>query len=520
MWKEKLCSIILLLSLFLVGCQKEKENKMSTLKINFQEGDLPTLHPHDLMIYLRGISIAKCLFEGLTRIDKQGKAELAGAASIDASSDGLRYTITLRENHFSDGAPVTASHYEKAWKTALSPVSSCSRANLLYVFKNAEEAKRGIVSLDEVGIKASDDKTLIVDLAYPSPHFLELLTHPIFYPIRSPEKKEITVFNGPFKVDRWERGLLLRLKPNPYHWNRNNVSLKQIDVSMMQDMATVFTAYENKAIDWIGVPLCNLTVEQISQLKQENSLRSHPVDRAFWVFLNTENPAFSSPLIRQALSLAIDRHKITQHILVGGQPLSKPFPDTLLPSIPAKQIDENLSLAKQLFDQGLKELNLTKQSFPPISISFAQQANRKQLAEYLREAWSDAFGIDVQLDSQEWNVLRANIDKGLFEITGCFEAAFYKDPLEVMERFISRNSGNFSQWINSSFSQAISSAKREKNPEQRTELMAQAEQILIDEMPFIPICSDKLLFAHNSALKDYAFDYVGAIDFSYARLQN
>lgn len=492
---------------------------MGTLKINFQEGDLPTLHPHDLMIYLRGISIAKTLFEGLTRIGSDGKVQLAGAESMEVSPDGLRYTFTLRKNQWSDGTPVTASHYEKAWKAALSPVSPCSRANLLYAIKNGEEAKKGLVPVSEVGIKSANDKTLIVELAYPSPYLLQLLAHPVFYPLLHPEKKEILAFNGPFVVDSWQRGQVMRLKPNRYFWNRKNVHLKEIEVSMMQDMETVFTSYENKAIDWIGVPLCNLSVEQIGQLKKQETLKSHPVDRAFWVFLNTENPAFSSPLIRKALSLAIDRSKITEHILIGGQPLSKPFPSTLLAHDSPAKIDENLQKAQELFAKGLDELGLTKETFPPFAISFGQQANRKQVAMYLREAWSDAFGIDVRLDSQEWNVLRANMDKGLFEVTGVFEAAFYKDPIEVMERFITRNPGNFSQWLNPAFSQKISSAKREGNPQRRLELMAQAEEILIDEMPFIPICSDKLLFSHHPGLSGYAFDYVGAIDFSYAKLE-
>lgn len=518
MWKKTLVSVSLLFILILTSCQKDKDDIMTVLKINFQEGDLPSLHPHEFAIHLRGISIGKCLFEGLTRIGEDGTVQLAGAKSITPSIDGLSYTIALRDNWWSNGTLVTASHYANAWKAALLPASPCTRADLLYPLKNGEESKKGLLSIDEVGVKVLDDKTLLVELAYPCPYFLELLSTTVFYPLLDPENRGVSAFNGPFALDMWEREECLRLKPNPYYWNKKNVSIRQIEVSMMRDMSAVFNSYEGGVLDWIGVPLCNLTAEQIDYFKKTDSLKSHPVDRVFWVFLNTDHPALSSRLIRQALSLAIDRNKITQHILTGGKPLSKPFPSTLLSSASSAKIDENLFRAKELFEQGLQDLGFTRQTLPPISISFAQQASRKQFAEYLHQAWVDAFGIDVRLDAQEWNVLRANLDQGRFHAAGCMEAAFYKDPLEVLERFVSRKPGNFSQWVNPEFSQKVLLAKQECDASSRTALMAEAEEILIDQMPFIPICSDRLLFSHHPGLKGYVFDYVGAIDFSYATL--
>ena len=228
MWKEKLTLFILFLTVFLSGCQKEMEKTTHSLKLNLQEGDLPSLHPHDLIIYLRGISLSKTLFEGLTRINQTGKAELAGAESVSVSQDSLCYTFKLRKNHWSDGSLVTAHQYEQAWKEALSPASACSRADLLYMIKNANEAKRGQCSLDAVGVKALDAQTLRVDLAYPSPHFLELLAQPICAPLQHPGKKEMAAFNGPFAVAGWDRNARMILKPNPTVWNKDGVSIRQM----------------------------------------------------------------------------------------------------------------------------------------------------------------------------------------------------------------------------------------------------------------------------------------------------
>ena len=487
---------------------------VNTLRLNFQEGDLPSLHPHDLIIYLRGISIAKSLFEGLTRIDPKGEVHLSGAESVDISGDRLQYTFTLRDNHWSNGMAVTAMQYEQAWKEALSPTSTCSRADLLYMIKNAADAKKGKVPVDSIGVKALDEKTLRVELAYPSPYFLELLSQPICAPLVDPKDKNQVLFNGPFTVDSWKKDSLLSLKANPHFWDKKNISLKQIEICMVQDIPTAYSLFEKGKLDWVGLPLSSLTADIVTHLKESNQLKSHAIDRAFWIFLNTQHVSLSSPSIRQALSLSLDRQAITDHILLGGTPLEKPIPPALLASHSVK--GNHKREASELFEEGLKELGLTKETFPPLVITYSQQANRKQLAEYLQETWSHAFDIRVELQPQEWNVLRKNLEKGLFEISGSFEAAFYNDPLELLDRMASINPCNFPQWTDPKYTKMIHSATYEKNPAKRAKILAEAEELLLEQMPFIPLCSDRFLFTHTEKLKGYAFDFVGAIDFSYA----
>lgn len=520
-FNKNLNFFILFLIFLLIACQKQqKEATMqNSLKIDFQEGDLSSLHPHDLMIYLRGISIGKTLFEGLTRIDECGNIQLAGAKTVDISPNGLNYTFKLRKNHWSDGTLVTASQYENAWKEALSPSSFCPRPDLLYMIKNGVEVKKGQLPVDKLGVKALDDETLLVELGRPSPHFLKLLAQVISAPLQNPSERNVTVFNGPFVVDKWERNSSLKLKPNSHFWNKAKVTLDQIEVFMVQDTQTAFSLYEQKQLDWIGVPLCPLSAEQVDHLKKKNALLSCPIDRAFWVFLNTKHKPLSSPSIRKALSLAINRETITDNVFVGNNPLEKPLPHALLPVASKSPLKEDLIEARKQFDAGLKELGLTKETFPPLIVTYSQQANRKQLAEYLQDAWTRALGIDVRLEPQEWNVLRTNLGNGQFEISGSFEASFCHDPLELLERMTSLSSSNFPQWVFPLYQQKVAQASQEVNFDERLRLLSEAEEILLDQMPFIPISSDKFLFAHNPKLKGYTFDSVGAIDFSYASLK-
>ena len=234
--------------------------------------------------------------------------------------------------------------------------------------------------------------------------------------------------------------------------------------------------------------------------------------------MNNQNPSLSSVSIRQALSLAVDRNAITKHIFIGNHPLEKPLPPALLPIATSSNFEVNLSKAQEKFDLGLKELGLTKETFPPLEITYSQQTGRKQLAEYLQQAWSKAFGIEVLAVAQEWNVLRKNLETGHFQVSGCYEAAFYNDPIEFMDRFTTRNPNNFSKWVDVGFQEKIEMARKESDSDKRMKLLSEAEQIFADQMPFIPICSDEFMFTHPSNLKGYVFDFVGACDFSRASL--
>jgi oligopeptide transport system substrate-binding protein len=512
--------------LFILSCsnlmsfQKREEGlmKLNKLTINFQEGDLPSIHPHDLIIYLRGIAAGKLLYEGLTRVDENGKVRLAGAEALDVSQDQLCYTFTLRDNKWSDGSPVAATQYEKAWKEAISPKSTCSRANLFYLIENAEKAKKGEVPLDAVGVKAVDNKTLVVRLSRPSSFFLDLVSLPICAPLIDPKKKDITSFNGPFLIDTWKKNDCLRLVRNPFFWNKNRVLLDEINVLMASDSSTIFNFYESGKVDWIGVPFSPLSSEQIQDLQTKNVLLSRKIARSFWVNLNTRHPALSSTAIRQALSLALDRTNITRHIMKGGHPLRRALPDSLLPvnMKVSSLLKEDEAEARLRFQQGLLDLGIAKEQFPSLTVSYAQQSNRKKFAEYLQETWKRVLGIDIRLEQQEWNVLRTNLERGQFEVSAAFEAAYYQDPMEMLGNLGELNPANFSQWVHNGYRQLISQAQQESDSEQRFQLLGKAEEILLKETPFIPICTDQFLFTHPSGLKGYSFDSVGAVDFSYA----
>ncbi|MGC1879138.1 MAG: peptide ABC transporter substrate-binding protein [Rhabdochlamydiaceae bacterium] len=486
---------------------------MHSIHLNFQEGDIPSLHPHLTSTHIRCISLGKLLFECLTRIDLRGEADLAGAKAVEISEDALCYTFALQDNKWSDGSPVTAFHYENAWKTAMHPASLCSQANLFYPIKNAEEIKKESLPLNSAGVKALDEKTLRVELSRPCPAFLELIAAPIFAPLKNPEE-EPTVFNGSFAVDQWEKNQRLQLKKNPFFWNEENVLINDIEISFVTDQMTALYLYEKGTIDWVGAPLSSLPIEAIPVLESQKILRKRVSSSVFWLHINTQCAPFHSLAIRQALALSIDPHQISQHILVGT-PILTPLPPTLSSS--SSSLSSSLQEKKQaqeLFAIGLQESGLT--SCPPIHLRYFNNMRMKALAQYLQQVWQQALGVTVELECTDWNTFRNALEQGNFQIAGCYEAPDYPDPLNILGRFEPSSRSNFCRWTDPLFQDKLSLAKVAVNAEQRSQWIREAEEILVVSVPVIPILSLTQTYVHSPTLKGYVFDFSNAIDFSYA----
>jgi len=481
--------------------------------------DLPSLHPHLLIHHFRGRVASKILFEGLTRLNQEGEAELTGATSVDISPDGKHYTFILRDMQWSDGTAVTAEHFAQAWKHALSPQSDCPRADLFYCILNAKAAKKGDLPLDAIGVQALDHKTLSIDLAQPCPHFLKLLAQPIFAPLINPAE-EPKQFNGPFKVNNWEKGKCLELIANPTYWNYPQVKLDAIKMYAIADDATSMGMYEKKELDWMGNPFASLSSEAIVYLQSMDALHRRAVERMFYLYFNTDHPVLSCLPIRQALNLALNRSLITQHIFISGEPLSKPISMDVLPHT-SLSLSADITEATQLFQQGLEELRLTSETLPPLTISYANEPSYKAFAQYLQETWSKAFGIRVKLEGSDWVCFRSKLEKGEFEIGGCVESMIDNDPLDILQRFEDTSSGcNFPRWVNVHYQEKIAQAKEESKLQKRTQLLMEAENILIKEVPFATICTWPNVYTHHPKLKGYIIDHTGCVDFTSAYFEN
>ena len=501
--------------ILLAGCMQKKDKKeaphsatQQELRLNFVAGAVPSLNPHQLIAHARGKGLGKWLFEGLTRLNLSGEYELAGAESLEISPCKMHYTFKLKENRYCDGSLVTAYDYERCWKEALSPDSNCLKAHLLYYLKNAEQAKKGKASLNEVGVKALDAATLVIDLEHPTPHFLGLLSTCLYAPFK--EHQGEILFNGPYKVGKIKEDHYLELVPNLFFWDKGP-AIKKIKVSMIKDAMTALSLYKEKDLDWIGAPFTHLPAEIVSMEKDKgNFFRGPNVIFPFWVYLNTEAFPLSSQSIRQAFRHVIDQAEIVTHLFSGHDPLFTPVP---LAS-KDQSVEHDLAKAKELFEKGLKDLGLTRDTFPIIKLSCCSIRICKRLSEHLQQLWQQAFGIKVELEIYDWNTFYARMFKGDYHIGGFFTSSDYYDPLACLELLASDN--NLPRWKHKRYHEIIEHLKREGTLKVRLGLLKEALAILNEETPIIWLINQGQYHAYPVNLKGVCFDQLGMPDFRYA----
>jgi oligopeptide transport system substrate-binding protein len=496
---------------------KMKSPHSGSLKINLLDGDPPSLHPH-FVTDLRGRSLLKNLFEGLTRVNEKDQVEMAGAEKVEVSSDNV-YTFTLRPHTWSNGKPVTAYHYEATWKRALSPHGLCQRADLFYVIKNAREVYQGKVTVDQLGVKALNNRTLVVELAQPAPYFLNLLSTPVFSPLFD-DAKEPQIFNGPFVLGSWKRDIVLKFARNPNYWDANKVHLQEIVFSMIKDPAVALSFFDRGETDYIGVPFSELPLEALSSKTYEGRINSKEVARTFWVNINVEKPPMNSTKIRQALSCVLDRESLTDHIFIGQLPHKSPIPKnlSLLTEEEMYQDGDQIS-ALRLFDEGLKELGLTRETCPPLCLIYCDYPGHKSLAEALQQIWQTAFGINVELEGCEWNVFSVRLEERQYQLGGYLCSSWYSDPLHHLEIFKDKNYFmNVCAWENDTYKQILNLAIT-NDEKQRMEQLKKAEKFLLEEMPVIPVFASAHRYMTHDKLSGLVINKSGELDLKTAHFK-
>ncbi len=542
-----LLSLVFTLSIFLVACgggsddaDKSADNGDTTtedsgeaglaaeqvLNINIKS-EPPSLHP-GLSTDTTSSAVLDQVFEGLTRINNDGEPEEAMAESIDVSEDGLTYTFKIREDaKWSNGDPVTAEDFEYAWKWVLDPENAnTDYAYQLYVIKGAQDAKENGGSLDDVGIRAEDEQTLFVELEQPTPYFLELTAFTTFYPVNKNvvsenpewhlEAGEDYVTNGPFKLVSWEHNDKIVLEKNEQYWDAENVKLEQIVMHMIDDESTALQMYENGELDWIGSPVDVIPLAAMQSMKDAGELNISDQAALYYYTVNNDHEILGNVNIRKALAHAIDRQAIIDNITQGEQkPAMALVPPSMFPENEQGYFPDNdVEKAKEYLEKGLEELGLD--SLPKLSISYNTSEAHAAIAQAVQDMWKKHLGIDVELKNEEWKVYLDSLGEGNYEIGRIGWVADFNDPINFLEIFETVGGNNYTNWENEEYKKLLQESRKELDPEKRQEILKQAEEIFMEELPIIPIYFYTNVYAKKDYVEGVVVHPVGGFNLKWA----
>lgn len=470
------------------------------------------------------LTMNRMIHEGLMHIGRDGSPEYGIAKAVDIGSDQTVYTFTLREAYWSDGTPLTAGDFEAAWKGALDPTFSTPYDYAFFVLYNAERARQGRVSVDEVGVRAIGPDKLVVRLKHPVPYFLELVAQPIYGPMPSHltgqwEGAEPFVSSGPFTLVEWERGRRMELHKNPYYWDADSVKLSGLHLAIGGNAQMNLHSFESGELDWAGQPFADLPVEQLPHLQEKGVLNTQKIAAVFRMDFNCSRPPFTSKLMRQAFALAIDRETFQEHLLRGEERVVSSILPPYLSFGRGASDERNRELARQWFEESLAEQNMTRSHIDPIVVSCPQVERFWAASDFLRRQWQETFDIPILLEVSEWHGFLDKRLKGTYQMGAALWYSWVKDPTYNLLAY--RQKGTYYNrcwWEHPDYMALMDKAGATADQEERLALLQQAEAFLGEAVPSIPLYVVDYKYLKSPALEGVFISELGWIDFRWASL--
>ncbi|MBS7670755.1 peptide ABC transporter substrate-binding protein [Croceicoccus gelatinilyticus] len=445
--------------------------------------------------------IGNSICEGLVRPHPTDDMDVApGAAASWSSDDLITWTFKLQpEGKWSDGTPVTAQDFVFSWKRALTPALGASYPELLYFIKGAEAFNKGKTDdFSTVGVRAIDASTLEVELVGPTPFFLQLVRNYGYSPVQRaaieangaiddrrndwavPGK---FVCNGAFTLKEWRTNQYVELEKNPQYWDADNVTLNGIRFLPVENAQTETTMFFGNQLHMTAA----MQMGKFPALKERypDLVHSHPILATTYLAINTQKGALKDPRVRKALSLAIDRETLTEKVLKSG---SAPASGVVPQGIPRYARSTAPLFDPERARELLAEAGYPDgQGFPPTELLTISSEDHRKLAEVTQFMWKKNLGIEVAIYNQEWKVYLDSLNSHDFDISYAAWAANYAYPTTFIDSFVTGSTYNAMQWSNPQFDSLIARIKTAPTREAQLALSQQAEDLIADEVPVIPM---------------------------------
>jgi oligopeptide transport system substrate-binding protein len=433
------------------------------------------------------------------------------ATRWDVSPDGRTYTFHLRPSEWSDGTPLTAHDFVFSFRRLVDPATASKYATNGHIFTGGAAISRGEAAPESLGVRAIDDLTLEVELENPLPYVLSFLSFYSFMPIPRHlladlrrrgidedlwTRPEHVVSNGPYRMTEWRFRQRMVFEKNPRYWDAANVPLERVRLAMVESATTALNLYAAGEFDWPGSNT-SLPAEFMDHLSRFRDFHRHPYLAVYFYWVNTQAPPLDDPLVRRALSLAIDREALVAFVTRGGQ----------LPS--AELVPDGLAgyrgLGLPIFDPAAARRLLAEAGYPsgrdlpPITLIYNTSEGHKQIAEAIQQMWKQHLGVTVELENQEWSVFLSNAERNNFQLCRMGWTGDYADPFTFLELLASDCGNNHSNWKNPDYDRLLREANREQDQAVRLEKLRAAEAVALAEQPLIPL----FVYTRSQLVKPY-----------------
>lgn len=465
--------------------------------------------------------------EGLYSVDAEGSPIQALAEKVDKSADGLTYTFTLRDAQWSNGTPVTANDFVFAWRRLVDPVVASEYSFIAAIanIKNAAAITAGEVAVDQLGVTAKDDKTLVVNLDVPVPFFESLLAFPSFLPVNEAfftEKGEsfgtspdTVLSNGPFSLTAYEPAATsISLAKSATYWDAANVKLDGIDYQVIKDSQQTMLSYQNGDLD-----VATLSGEQVEQFQADPEFHSIMAGYLWYISPNQTVAGLENLNLRMALALAYDKEAIAKNILKDGSIVADFAVPTKLATGPdgkdfrettGTYLSTDKAKAAEYWDKAKSELGISEVKYTMIVEDTESAIN---VAQFIKsEIQTTLPGVTIEIQTMPKKNRVERMQSGDFELGLTRWGPDYADPMTYLDMWTTGSPNNYGFWSNADYDAIVNSAKSGDlalDINKRWEELKKAEKIVMDAAVIFPVYQKGDAVMIKSTVSGIEFHSVG-----------
>jgi len=456
-----------------------------------------TLDPH-LASAIYEFQIIGEMFMGLMTEDAGARKIPGAATAYRISDDGLTWTFRIRDHRWSDGTPVTAEDFVWSFRRALEPKTASQYASALYVIHNAESVNAGRAPAESLGVYARDPHTLEIRFNVEVPYAPELLSQPSTYPVPCHviakygdawTRPGSLVGNGPYRLAEWIPNDHVILEKNPHFYDAERVKITRIVVYATPDYASALMRFRAGELDIdVDVPS-----QDIGWVKQNlpGTMRVAPYTLTEYIVFNVHAKPFDDVRVRTALSLAIDREVVAARVMGAGEAAAYSFVPPHMPDYPAtaelrfrrfSMAERRAQAIALLAEAGYGLANQLAFDF-----NINNRTTARTISVALQSMWKE-IGVSVRIvpsdEKDHYNLLL----KQEFSVAWAGYIADYLDAKDFLRLGQTEDRAlNDGAWSNSRFDALLARSDTIADAKARGALLAQAEQIMLDDAAVAPV---------------------------------
>ncbi|MCR5546558.1 MAG: peptide ABC transporter substrate-binding protein [Lachnospiraceae bacterium] len=481
----------------------------SANELDVQVGPSPETIDPALNSAVDGANMIIHAFEGLLKFDQDNNVVAGCAETWETSEDGLTWTFHLRDGlKWSDGSDLTANDFVYSWQRVADPATAAPYGyDLLNQVVGYDEVSEGTADVTTLGVSAPDDSTFVVNLSSPCTYFDKICAFAVLMPVQQATieangdewttNPETYITNGAYYVTEYTPGEQIVMTKNPNYWDASSITFDTIVWHLIEDPNASYSAYQQGELDMIK----DVPTEEIPSLEGNEEFYVDPIMGTYYITFNCNKEPFDNALVREALSLAIDREYVASTIMQGtysaatnfvgpgvsdateGSSFEEVTESTYGNFFDNSDYDANLAKAKEL----LAEAGYADGAgFPEIEYLTNDSGYHKAVAEYLQSAWAE-LGITMTINIQEWQTVTADRRAGNFDVARNGWVYDWDDPSNMINLLETENGNNDGKYSSEEFDSLVDQARQTTDVAEHYDLLHQAEQVLLKDAAMAPV---------------------------------